>query len=181
MRTLRRSAGAFTTYSSPQSRPWTVSTPGSARRASRSLIRNPLWRNAAAPRASDRGPWSRAMKLRDWPIEMRSSYTSVFIADASEVIDTTEAAPNTIPESVSTERSLCPRISRSASPISSSHSRIAQRLHRRQAGGAQRREEPREQPNRQRRHRRHGRDERAHHGGHLHEMRDHAREGGAEA
>src|SRR5213083_2754730 len=79
-------------------------------------------------------------KLRDNPIAMRSLYTSVFMAAARDVIDTTEAAPNTMPDSVRSDRNLCPRISRHASPISSSQSRIAQRLDGREPRRAHRRE-----------------------------------------
>src|SRR6266496_1089016 len=95
-------------------------------------------------------------------------------------METTDAAPNTMPDSVSSERSLCPRISCNASPNSSSYSRIAQRLHGREPRGAQRREEPGEQPDRQGRHARHGGDEWTHDRRHLHEVRDHTRERGAE-
>src|SRR6266545_1172771 len=115
-------------------------------------------------------------KLRDIPIEMRSSYTSVFMAAARDVIDTTDAAPNTMPDSVRSERSLCPRISRKASPISSSQSRIAQRLHGREPRRAHSREHTGDQPHAHRGRQRHGRDERAHHRRHLHDVGDEPRE-----
>src|SRR5213592_751166 len=99
-------------------------------------------------------------KLRDIPIEMRSSYTSVFMAAARDVIDTTDAAPNTMPESVRSERNLYPRISRKASPISSSQSRIAQRLDGGEPRRAHRREHAGDQPYAHRGRQRHGRDER---------------------
>src|SRR5882672_8024579 len=111
-------------------------------------------------------------KLRDIPIEMRSSYTSVLMAAARDVIDTTDAAPNTMPDSVKSERNLCPRISRMASPISSSQSRIAQRLDRREPRRAHRREYAGDQSDGHRGRQRNGRDERTHHRRHLHEMRD---------
>src|SRR6266550_283155 len=111
-------------------------------------------------------------KLRDIPMEMRSSYTSVFMAAARDVIDTTDAAPNTMPDSVNNERSLCPRISRKASPISSSQSRIAQRLDGGQPRGAHGGEHTGDQPHDHRGRQRHGRDERAHHRRHLHDMGD---------
>src|SRR6266550_5482251 len=111
-------------------------------------------------------------KLRDIPMEMRSSYTSVFMAAARDVIDTTDAAPNTMPDSVNSERSLWPRISRNASPISSSQSRIAQRLDGREPRRAHGREHTGDQPDAHRSRQRRGRDERAHHRRHLHEMRD---------
>src|SRR6266436_9376491 len=120
-------------------------------------------------------------KLRDIPMEMRSSYTSVFMAAARDVIDTTDAAPNTMPDSVRSERSLCPRISRSASPISSSQSRIAQRLDGREPRRAHRREHTGDQPYGHRGRQRHSRDERAHHRRHLHGVRDEAGERGAQA
>src|SRR6266516_4161617 len=111
-------------------------------------------------------------KLRDNPIAMRSAYTSVFMAAARDVIDTTEAAPNTMPDSVRSERNLCPRISRHASPISSSQSRIAQRLDGREPRRAHRREHAGDQAYAHRSRQRNGRDERTHHRRHLHEMRD---------
>src|SRR5437667_562721 len=120
-------------------------------------------------------------KLRDSPIAMRSSYTSVFIAAASEVIDTTEAAPNTMPDRVSSERSLCPWISRSASTTSSTQSRIAERLDRREPRRAQRGEQPGHESHGNRGPQRHRGDERAYHGGHLHHAGDDAGERGPEA
>src|SRR5258705_1042058 len=120
-------------------------------------------------------------KLRDIPIEMRSSYTSVFMAAARDVIDTTDAAPNTMPDSVKRERNLCPRISRKASPISSSQSRIAQRLDRREPRRAHRREHAGDQSDTHRRRQRNGRDERAHYRRHLHHVGDEAGERRTEA
>src|SRR5258708_2600844 len=181
MRTRRRSAGAFTTCSSPQLRPCTFATPGRARSASRSVMRIPVWRNAAAPLASERGPWSLMKKLRDIPMEMRSSYTSVFMTAARDVIDTTDAAPNTMPDSVRSERNLCPRISRNASPISSSQSRIAQRLDGREPRRAHRREHAGDQSYAHRGRQRNDRDERTHHRRHLHDVGDEARERGTQA
>src|SRR5712691_6473594 len=181
MRTRRRSAGAFTTCSSPQLRPCTLATPGSARSASRSVSRMPVWRNAAAPFASERGPRSSMKKLRDSPIAIRSSYTSVFIAAASEVIDTTDAAPNTMPDRVSSERSLCPRISRNASTTSSPQSRIAECLDRREPRRAQRGKQPGHESHGDRGPQRHRGDERAYDGRHLHHAGDDAGERGPEA
>src|SRR5256885_3878809 len=174
MRTLRRSAGALTICSSPQLRPCTAATPGSVRKASRSVSRIPVCRRANAPFASERGPRSSMKKLRDSPMAMRSSYTSVFIADASEVIETTDAAPNTIPDSVKSDRSLCARISRSASTISSSQSRIAQRLDGREPRRTQRGEQPGHEPHAHRGPQRNRRNEGADDGGHLHDVSDDA-------
>src|SRR6266571_904086 len=120
-------------------------------------------------------------KLRDIPMEMRSSYTSVFVAAASDVIDTTDAAPNTMPDSVRSERSLCPRISRKASPISSIQSRIAQRLDGREPRRAQRREQAGDEADAHRGRQRHSRDERTHHRRHLHDVGDKAGERGPQA
>src|ERR1700756_1622599 len=117
-------------------------------------------------------------KLRDSPMAMRSSYTSVFMAAARDVIDTTDAAPNTMPESVNSERSLCPRISRSASTISSSQSRIAQRLDGREPRRAHRGEQTGHESNAHRRRERHRGNEGAHDGGHLHDARDDPRQRG---
>src|SRR5947208_15741586 len=102
-------------------------------------------------------------KLRDNPIAMRSSYTSVFMAAARDVIDTTEAAPNTMPDSVRSERNLCPRISRHASPISSSQSRIAHRLDGREPRRADRREHAGDPSDAHRGRQRNDRAERTHH------------------
>src|SRR5881628_890110 len=115
-------------------------------------------------------------KLRDNPMAMRSSYTSVFMAAARDVIDTTDAAPNTMPDSVRSERSLCPRISRNASPISSSQSRIAQRLDGREPRRTQRREQAGDEAHAHRGRQGDSRDERAHHRRHLHEVGDEAGE-----
>src|SRR5712664_1120795 len=120
-------------------------------------------------------------KLRDNPMETRSSYTSVFMAAARDVIDTTDAAPNTMPDSVRSERNLCPRISRNASPTSSSHSRIAQRLDGRQLRRAHRGEHAGDQSYAHRGRQRNGRDERTHYRRHLHEVGDEAGERGTEA
>src|ERR1700752_91631 len=120
-------------------------------------------------------------KLRDNPIASRSSYTRDGIAEASDVIDTTDAAPNTMPDSVSSERSLCPRISRSASRISSAQSRIAQRFDGSEPGGPQRREQPGDQAHGQRGADGHRRDERTDDRGHLHEVGNDSSECGPES
>src|SRR5881628_3319584 len=120
-------------------------------------------------------------KLRDNPMAIRSSYTSVFMAAARDVIDTTDAAPNTMPDSVKSERTLCPRISRNASPINSSQSRIAQRLDRREPRRAHRREHAGDQSHAYRGRQRNGRDERTHHRRHLHDVGDEPGERGTEA
>src|SRR5258708_8181887 len=94
------------------------------------------------------------------------------MAAARDVIDTTDAAPNTMPDNVNSERNLCPRISRNASPISSSQSRITQRLDGREPrpahGGGHAGDQPHAHPGPPR----HGRDGRTNHRRPPHDNRD---------